>query len=426
VVAIIAAFNEGDVIEFVVRDLIRQGVDVYFLDDGSTDDTVDIVERYLGHGVIGVEHLADTLGSPSADEFRWQRILLRKAQLARELSAHWFIHHDADEFRESPWPHDTLKDAIHRVDALGFNAIDFALVDFFPVHDHFQPGSDVREAFTVFAQPRPYDRLQIRAWKRNSLVDLASSGGHDVRFPDRKVFPVRFILRHYPIRGQSHGERKVFHERRGRFLEEERARGWHIQYDEMSEGGSFIRDPSTLTPYDGEALRLELLLHHRGVEELTALLHDSRLESARLREEADTHASALRRAEDETARAVSDLKALTLESASLSQELERRGREFEEVRADLHTLDEEVLRLRQQADRQQRNAEDLRAELHGKIAEASGLRLDVDTQQEDLRRLHSELEHRAREVQELHHSWSWRVTRPLRAAYDLLSRKRPT
>src|SRR5262245_58168341 len=123
VVAIIAARNEADIVGQVVDDLIRQGLSVYFLDDGSTDNTVTAVEPYLGRGVIKIESLADTFGRTGSAPFEWERILLRKAQIASELDAEWFIHHDADEFRESPWLGLTLKEAIQQVDASGYNAI---------------------------------------------------------------------------------------------------------------------------------------------------------------------------------------------------------------------------------------------------------------------------------------------------------------
>src|SRR5712691_12791263 len=96
VVAIIAAYNEADIIGQVVGDLIEQGVQVYLLDDGSTDGTAAAVEPYRGRGLLGVEQVADD-GRPS-EGFEWERILRRKAQLAGELDADWFIHHDADEF----------------------------------------------------------------------------------------------------------------------------------------------------------------------------------------------------------------------------------------------------------------------------------------------------------------------------------------
>ena len=35
-----------------------------------------------------------------------------------------------------------LRDAIQHVDALGFNAIDFSGLDFWPVHDRFRAGDD--------------------------------------------------------------------------------------------------------------------------------------------------------------------------------------------------------------------------------------------------------------------------------------------
>src|SRR5580765_4919831 len=145
VVAIIAAYNEADIIEHVVSDLIDQGIHVYFMDDGSTDRTMAIVEQYLGRGVIGIEPRPDRGRNAAPPAFEWERILRRKTQLATELDATWFIHHDADEFRESPWPHLSMKDAIRQVDALGFNAIDFASLDFWPVHNTFNAGDDVRD-----------------------------------------------------------------------------------------------------------------------------------------------------------------------------------------------------------------------------------------------------------------------------------------
>src|SRR5258708_23288585 len=93
-------------------------------------------------------------------------------------------------------------------------------------------------------------------------------------FRGRKVFPVRFLLRHYPVRGQAHGERKVLAERLQRFAPEERAQGWHVQYGQYGQdrgplaGKGFLRDPASLILYDPERVRLRLLLETRRVEEL--------------------------------------------------------------------------------------------------------------------------------------------------------------
>src|SRR5690349_20890203 len=119
VTAIIAARNEADIIGQVVGDLIAQNVDVYLIDDGSSDQTVDEAGQWLGRGLIHIERR-----EPSAT-FEWADLLRRKQALAAELEGDWCIHHDADEFRESPWPGLNLREAIRRVSELGYNAIDF-------------------------------------------------------------------------------------------------------------------------------------------------------------------------------------------------------------------------------------------------------------------------------------------------------------
>jgi hypothetical protein len=258
-----------------VGHLVEQGIGVYLMDHHSTDGTLAAVEGYRGQGLVGIERFPEDGGGPpeAADRFAWEEILRRKELLAHELDAGWVMHHDADEFRESPWAGVSLLDAVRRVDALGYNAVDFELLNFWPTHDGFRPGDDVRAAFPFFERAASWDRSQVKCWKRTGVqVDLVGSGGHDAVFPGRRVFPLRFLLRHYPIRSQAHGERKVFRERRPRRVPSEHGRRWHVQYDGLGEGDSFIRDPATLTPYDPEALRLDLALRHRGVEALEAAL----------------------------------------------------------------------------------------------------------------------------------------------------------
>jgi len=306
VVAIIAAYNEADIIGAAVRDLIDQNISVYLLDDGSTDTTIQAVEPYVGRGVIGIERLRP----PEAPgEFRLREIVRRKAQLASTLDADWFINHDADEFRESPWADVPLKEAIHRVDALGYNAIDFACFDFRLVDDRDWTGGDVRGAFPFYSEAAPYDRVQIRCWKKTACVELESTGGHDTQFEGRKVFPLRFVLRHYPIRSQAHGERKVLLERQPRFAEEERTLGWHVQYEHVAEGTSFIQAPDTLRRFDPVDVRIALALRHRGVEDLEQSLEARKEDIKRLEGDLSSTRSTLTETRAEVARLTSELDA---------------------------------------------------------------------------------------------------------------------
>ncbi len=255
VVALVSAFNEEDIVEQVVADLIHQGVTVYFLDDASTDRTAALVEGHVGRGVMAIERLPAT---PNG-EFSWRRILARKEQLASELDADWFIHHDADEFREAPWTDLSLAQAIERVDREGYNAIDFALFDFRLTHDRFASGDDVRASFPWYGPAAEWNRIQVRCWKKCLQgLDLLGSGGHDVAFPDRRVYPRRFILRHYPIRSSVHGRRKVFEQRVPRFPSGERQLGWHVQYDDVHPEDSFIYEMTGMKQYDPMQARLDL------------------------------------------------------------------------------------------------------------------------------------------------------------------------
>jgi hypothetical protein len=392
VIAIVAAYNEADIIGQVVGYLIAQGIQVYFLDDGSTDGTVAAIEPYVGRGVLCIERLTGAADNAAPRSFAWERILLRKTELARQLDADWFVHHDADEFREAPWAHASLLEGIRHVDAIGFNAIDFSSLDFWPIDDTFQPGDDVRAAFPFYSEHAPYDHLQIRCWKKTDDIDLASSGGHEARFGGRRVFPLRFILRHYPIRGQGHGARKIFAERQNRFLDEERARGWHVQYDDVQKGASFLRDPASLLRYDADAVRVGLALRHRGVEALEASVLELRVCADSLRAEAQ-------RREQEIVRMNAKLAAHTAEAADLRGELSAHAIELAATRRQL---------------------EDRNADLDAHRAEIAKLTDALERRGADVESLSAAVHAAERRLDELHRSLSWRWMSPARAIYRLL------
>jgi hypothetical protein len=337
VVAIVAAYNEEDVIGQVVRALIEEGVQVYFVDHHSTDKTVAQVEPYRGRGVIGIEKFpADGVEDETVDGFAWEGILRRKEELAQELEADWFIHHDADEFRESPWSGQTLREGIQRVDAAGYNAIDFQVFNFSPTTADPADGDDIRERLLFYEPGRTFDRQQIKCWKRTGQpVVLTESGGHSAQFPDRRIFPIRFLLRHYPIRSQAHGERKVFQERLPRYDPLERARGWHVQYNDLVEGASFVRDPTSLLSYDPEAVRLDLFLRHREVERLELLAAASQEVADRLTEEDAALRRRLQAQDAELDRLLSERERLLSDLEALQRHLQAKDTELDTLRGQL-------------------------------------------------------------------------------------------
>src|SRR5262245_60942638 len=94
VVAIIAAFNEGDVISSVIGHLVENAIDVYLIDNHSTDDTVEEASRWLRRGLLKIESFPQNSISvgAAANSFDWSAILRHKEELAQQLCADWFIH----------------------------------------------------------------------------------------------------------------------------------------------------------------------------------------------------------------------------------------------------------------------------------------------------------------------------------------------
>jgi GT2 family glycosyltransferase len=303
-----SAFNEGDIISPVIQHLVENGVEVYLLDNHSTDDTVEQASRWLDRGLLKIEAFPPAGDQPderAADRYDWTAILRRKEELARTLDADWFLHYDADEIRESPWRGVPLKDAIRFVDSVDFNCIDFRIFEFPPIDDGFRQGMNPATYFTRCRDAQTFDQLQLKCWKKRSgPVSLVHFGGHDVEFAGRRVFPIPFLLRHYPVRGQTHGRRKVFQERKRRFVAEERAKSWHRQYDHIKdESHSFLVDPELLRMFDLDQARLDVQLRHRE-----ALV--------RAREHEAEIAGLASRLEDEAARLVElEAGAADLESA---------------------------------------------------------------------------------------------------------------
>jgi glycosyltransferase involved in cell wall biosynthesis len=275
ITAIITAYNEADVIGQVVADLAAQGISVYLIDHRSSDDTVAEARRAGGSALVGVERFPDESGFPEEDAHRFalRSQLQRKEQLAARLDADWLVHADADELRESPWLGTSFAEGIAVVDRLGYNAIDFAVLHFHPTHDRFRRGDDLRASFPFYEAGASFDQTQVRCWKNpGAPVDLASEGGHEVQFAGRRIFPLRFLLRHYPLRGQAHAERKILEERRPRMSERERREyRWHVQYDDFAAGQSALRDPASLLRFDPAAARRALREGARLDEVLQAL-----------------------------------------------------------------------------------------------------------------------------------------------------------
>ncbi len=249
IIAIMTSYNEEDIIVPSIMYLINQGIEIYLIDNWSIDKTYDLAKQFLNKGLIGLERFP--VDGPSK-YYDWYSLLSRVEEITKTLKGDWFIHHDVDEIRESPWQNVSLKDAIFYVDMCGFNSIDHTVIEFYPVDNNFPMCGDFEKYFKFFEfGKRPGHFLQIKTWKNlGKKISLADSGGHEVVFEGRFVYPFKFLLKHYPIRSQYHGEKKIFKERKPRYNPNERVKGWHTHYDYIKDGYSFIKESKELKYFD--------------------------------------------------------------------------------------------------------------------------------------------------------------------------------
>jgi glycosyltransferase involved in cell wall biosynthesis len=234
--AIMWAYNEADIIGWTIRHLIRQGVTVHVMDNWSDDDTPEVIDT-LARGWPDVVSWERWPPQGPVATVSWREMLDYTAhRAARARPAYtWMMHHDADEIRRSAVLGETLCDALERIGATGANAVDHVVEVYGPREGYDALRHDPEHYFTTRVPDHMDMRNgQVKCWQQltSTPVFLSRSGGHHAEFPRQIVATERLILKHYPLRTAAQTARKLA-ERAARWDPAERAKGWHVQYDEM-------------------------------------------------------------------------------------------------------------------------------------------------------------------------------------------------
>jgi FkbM family methyltransferase len=247
--ALMAAYNEADIAPQTVMRLVDDGFEVHVADNWSTDGTFEAM-RALARDC---DRLTVGRFPPEGPDYRFDYvgILAWKEKIGGAHPGRWIANVDSDEIRCSPWTGISFRGGLYVCDLMGFNAVDFTVLNFMPTDDRFTAGMNPERTLRHFEFGLGAYSCQARIWKQGGrLVDLRNSGGHEARFEGRRVFPYKFVLKHFPLRSSGHAHRKIFMERRPRYRLEERALGWHSHYDHCTPSQSPLRDASSLLAFD--------------------------------------------------------------------------------------------------------------------------------------------------------------------------------
>jgi hypothetical protein len=251
--ALMRCYNEKDMIEECVRSLLAQGLDVFVVDDASTDGTVEILEA-LARSTPRLSLDKDTRkGCVHFQHVELLALLDQRAQRAAMEGYEWMMFLDVDEIRCSVWPDRTLAESFAHVESLGYNAVDFTVADF-----RYAKGQQMTSEPYESQMPwfefglRPGHFMQIKAWRHvpGMKATLAPKRGHEVFFEGRRVFPLKFLMKHYPLRGPEHARKKLYQDRFPRYEPAQVAKGSHIQYNAYRDKEPEGWNPAELLTWD--------------------------------------------------------------------------------------------------------------------------------------------------------------------------------
>lgn len=253
VLAAIATFNDEDIIGQVIENLLKEDLDVLLIDNWSNDSTEEIIFNYQKQFPNRIHLVKFPEGGPD-EEFEWKRILDYKASNPISQSYDWVIHCDSDELRVSPWVGFTIREAISFIDSLNFNVIDSSVINFRPTEEGFNNKSSLESFFKYFAfGVEAGDFIRMGIWKNTGKdLDLSFHFGHNILFEDKKVFPLKFLIKHYPLRSSEQAYRKIFKERIPRYKKFHNASGVDTHYDNFKREQSFLWNKSELLEYKND------------------------------------------------------------------------------------------------------------------------------------------------------------------------------
>lgn len=199
--------NEADIIATTVEHHLNQGIDfIIATDNGSTDGTAEILERYAQQGCLHLIHEDEH----THDQAVW---VSRMAQLAWKLyGAEWIIHCDADEFwwpKEKNIKHE-LSQVPKSIEALAIERFNFLPPPYQPQNTApFHQVQTIREckSFNNLGNPLP-----SKVCHRGQDGIFVSDGNHKLIRDHQpiKIIPWQSLeILHFPVRSYGQFEQKI-------------------------------------------------------------------------------------------------------------------------------------------------------------------------------------------------------------------------
>ena len=198
----LSVYNEADIVEEVIENLLSHDLALTVLDNGSNDGSYEICRKFADRGDIELDRW-----TPQGLDL--QELTIRLFKSAAKHSPDWLVFCDADEILETPAKSGTLRGAIEAAEASGCNLIQFDRYDF------FMTDADDLSIFSPTQRLNFYSwqgDCNYRAFKNVQGVQGVPSFAHLPQFPPQcryKIASEKLVLRHYPYRSREHALSKI-------------------------------------------------------------------------------------------------------------------------------------------------------------------------------------------------------------------------
>lgn len=235
IIAYIIVYNEEEVIEKCIENAKEQGLDIIVIDNGCTDNTIEIVKKL---GVPVLEHKTEKYDV--VEIHKWA------ISLVKIIGCDWYTMKDADEIFET-YDGRTIAEVVEEANDLGYNCMRFDIYDFMPTVVDDLNVEDFAERIQYYSYASSRRPTMIKNSPEIYGGNLHKAEGSMIR-----ESPNRLILRHYKFTSLEQGRRKV-KSRLSRYLS---ARGGlHRQYRHFTDESKFYvlekDDYSKFHKFDG-------------------------------------------------------------------------------------------------------------------------------------------------------------------------------
>jgi len=177
-IAYLIVYNEEDIIQEIIDFHLKQGINFVIVDNGSTDNTWEIIQNNRFRiGILKTERI-------ETSSYGFQFLIFKAFCLVEAFKPDWVLQIDANTFLEPPMHfRGTLSDFITRADNKGYNIINLTVYDFYPTKKDNLSIKSVYKRMQYYNARKYFNLSQIQEKIFKYYPGLKTTDGHTVILP---------------------------------------------------------------------------------------------------------------------------------------------------------------------------------------------------------------------------------------------------